>query len=302
MEQLKTTQEINALADKRKLHGAYQGIPSDVYHASAGLSRSEIVMVATRSVQHMYTQREERQKGATKDTPELLFGRALHSAFLEPEIFGQAYAVMPKFDRRTKIGKENHAIWLGEHPSKTALTENQFQRISQMCGSLGRHKVLSQIVKQCKTETSYYAYNKESGALFKGRADISGVYVDDQGRDLPIIVDLKSTIDASPSAFRRSVVKYFYDAQAYFYLNVVSKATGIDYKTYAIAAVEKEPPFGCALYYFGEADLEVGGQIIEAGLKKYQATHKEEQTTSYPQGLQLLGLPAYGFDIESRIN
>jgi hypothetical protein len=63
-----------------------------------------------------------------------------------------------------------------------------------------------------------------------------------------MIVDLKTTTDASIWAFRRSIRHFKYDWQAHWYLKGANLLDGGIYDTFYIIAVEKEPPFGCMVY------------------------------------------------------
>ena len=63
--------------------------------------------------------------------------------------------------------------------------------------------------------------------------------------DLSLIIDLKSTVDASPKGFQRSVANYRYHVQSSHYLDVVEMATGTHLKL-GFIAVEKQRVFdGC---------------------------------------------------------
>ena len=48
-------------------------------------------------------------------TPAMKFGSAIHMNVLQPEEFHINYAVAPKFDKRTKQGKANHAEFVNSN-------------------------------------------------------------------------------------------------------------------------------------------------------------------------------------------
>jgi hypothetical protein len=58
-----------------------------------------------------------------------------------------------------------------------------------------------------------------------------------------IIVDLKSTNDASYQQFNRDIFKFGYHVSAAWYRWGAQQITGADY-AFVIAAVEKSPPYG----------------------------------------------------------
>jgi len=79
--------------------------------------------------------------------------------------------------------------------------------------------------------------------------------------DLGIITDLKTTVDASQWAFPRSVRRFKYDWQAWWYLRGANQLAHEYYDTFIIIAIEKVPPYGIntfqiieGLYY---ADMQI---------------------------------------------
>ena len=51
------------------------------------------------------------------------FGTALHMQVLQPEEYNKHYVVMPKFDKRTKKGKEDFEAFTNKHMFKTVLSQ-----------------------------------------------------------------------------------------------------------------------------------------------------------------------------------
>jgi exodeoxyribonuclease VIII len=85
-----------------------------------------------------------------------------------------------------------------------------------------------------------------------------------------IIVDLKTTEDASPRGFAQSVRKYRYDVQAAFYSDGLEAATGKECEGFFFIAVEKSPPFLCAVYFLGADDLLEAKQKYQKNLLTYR--------------------------------
>ena len=68
------------------------------------------------------------------------------------------------------------------------------------------------------------------------------------------ILDFKTTLDARPSEFERSIFKYGYHRQGAMYLEAAA-AHGIPAKHYVIIASEKVPPYGTCIYRLTEGAI-----------------------------------------------
>jgi hypothetical protein len=156
-----------------------------------------------------------RQSGI--DSPALRFGRAVHTAWLEPEKFNSEFVIA---NPRTKAAKED---------SRTAISETDYAAITGMMEALDRHSIAAKIREEAAAvEVSRRWIDQDSGANCKGRADI----ISPDG----MIFDLKTTTDIK--GFRFSIKKYAYDRQAAFYVDGWS-APGFGW-----IVIEKTPPYG----------------------------------------------------------
>jgi len=85
------------------------------------------------------------------------------------------------------------------------------------------------------------------------------------------IADLKTTDDASPTAFWRSVEKYHYDLQAEMYCEILSRHHQIESRPYWLwIVVQKTPPYTCVVY-----DRTGYNESGEAKLERVLASFKE---------------------------
>ena len=78
-----------------------------------------------------------------------------------------------------------------------------------------------------------------------------------------LIVDLKSTEDASAAGFSRSCANYRYHVQAAYYLDIANAVMDRRFTAFVFIAVEKSPPYQVAVYH---ADYE----MIMAGRMEYR--------------------------------
>ena len=149
-------------------------------------------------------------------------GTAVHSAVLEPDLFSSEYARLPKFDLRTKAGKEaaeavNREIAASD---KIALDEATYSQVIAMRDSVLAHPVARTLfTSEGVSEASILG--EINGVKVKCRPDR---IVDDSVLGRHIIADLKTTADIDK--FNWSVRDYRYHVQDSFYSDIYEQLTG----------------------------------------------------------------------------
>lgn len=266
--------------------GIVDAVSEENYHGGAGISRSDL-MSMSRSVHHFFAKKDQKPK----DAPALRFGTAVHLAILEPDRYDAKYQLVNKVDKRTKEYKE--IVEAGFE----ALSFSDHDRIMAIKASLESNPLTKNLFNDGKAEQTLYWNEPNHDVLCKARID----YLRKDG----IAVDLKTTLDASPQSFRKTLANYSYDVQAAHYLAGLNNCLGETFKDFLFVAVEKEPPFGVAVYRIDDASVEAGEEIRQRLLKRYvdfmKDTKQLQNKSCYPQKVMSISLPAYGFDINSRI-
>lgn len=164
------------------------------------------------------------------ETPAMVLGSALHCLVLEPDEYSKRYITAPKFDRRTKAGKEQAEAWELAADGRTHITADQEQAAMAMKSAIMSHRVASELLEQTRREVPFKG--DIEGVQFKGVVDALGDRY---------AVDIKTTADASPDAFRRQASQLDYHLQAAIY----TQLTG---KVFKWIAVESAPPYNVAVY------------------------------------------------------
>ncbi len=190
-------------------------------------------------------------------TPAMKFGSAIHMNVLQPEEFNNHYAIAPKFDRRTKKGKEDYAEFIKSNMLKTIISEDDYVLIEQMTDKLMRDSDANTLISNGDKERIIAWNNEEYDVNCKGMLD---VYREDSG----IIVDLKTTQDSSYNGFASSVRKFKYYKQAAFYLDAVRA------QEFYIVAIEKSPPFSVNIIQIGDNLLDKGRELYNTDLEVYK--------------------------------
>jgi len=229
----------------------------------------------------------EAVKNPMTQTPAMLVGSALHCMVLDgTEKFAESYAVAPVCDKRTKAGKELFNDFTAANGDKEILTPEQALIVYEMASSVLNHPTARKILTLCtQTELSVTWKNDETGLDCKGRID---AYNPTNG----LVVDLKTTDDASPGAFARTVAKFAYHGQAAFYLDGMLSA-GAYATQFLFIVVEKTAPFAVAVYVADESMIDAGRLLVSEYLARHAGCLATDTWPGYDIEVQTISLPPW---------
>jgi hypothetical protein len=237
------------------------GVPFEEYLRWEGVSQS-----ALKRMEHSPAHVRHYLDTPHEPTPAMVLGNAIHTAVLEPDKFDMRYAVAPKVDRRTKVGKETWAAFCEENADKVVLSADDAKACKAIAGRL-RDKgcgAAPWLLAQGHSEVSFQWTHERTGLLCKGRAD--RIFRGPKG---PVLVDLKSCQNADPGAFSYASAKYGYGPQAAFYLDGLTAATGELHQFFQVIAVEKEAPYFCRVFSLSDETLAESREKYEGWLTQY---------------------------------
>lgn len=260
--------------------GLHHGIPAVRYHQWAGASQSRLKTMRDKSPAHVRYEMEH----PSEPTPALVLGAAVHTAVLEPELFGELYVRAPQGDRRTKAVKKAWADLEREHPGATILSAADYETCMAIRAAVAEHPVASLMIGGEKEASAVWT-DEASGVLCRGRFDVIDT-------ELRAITDLKTTKDASPFRFPKTVYDYGYHIQAAHYIRG-AQALGLDIDSFGIIAVEKEPPYAVAVYQLQPAAIYDGGRELDALLKQWAECERTGVWPSYSTDVVQIDLPDY---------
>lgn len=189
--------------------GIYDGIPAEVYHGGDGISVSTLKRFAEAPAKALVHRPE---------TPALARGTLVHTAVLEPELLEERYKVsdLKTFDARHKAFQEEQAAAGGRELIKRA----DWNMALAMRDAVQAHPVARDLLAPgLLMEQSIYWIDARTGLLCRGRSDVLRT-------DMRVIVDLKSTADASPRGFGKQAAQLRYPWQSAWYLDGVRQAGG----------------------------------------------------------------------------
>jgi hypothetical protein len=228
------------------------------YHAlTSVVSKSHLDLVA-RSPLHYWARYVDPKRVEPEPTAAMLLGTAVHTLVLEPDTFAERYIAAPEgIDRRYKAGKELWAEWEAQAAGREVLSRADADLVQAMALAVRSHPAAAYLLGlPGKAETTHMWTDEATGLECKCRPD----WLLDDGS---LIVDLKTTEDASPAGFSKSIANFRYHVQASWYLDGLERATGRRPEQFIFICVEKRPPHAVAVYA-ADAEMVAAGQVTAA--------------------------------------
>lgn len=217
------------------------------YHAHDAISNSKLKTFAEsrKLYKAMHVDRTLRKE----QTPDMLLGSVVHAMVFEPDQFKNLYAVAPKCDRRTNVGK---AAWndfcASVPPTAEVVTADIYEQACYINDGLQLNPVAAQLLSlKGECEVPLFWTDPNTGLPCRCK-------LDKLCSETALIIDLKVTNDVTPEAFARSVTKFRYDGQNAFYEDGYEVNFGKRPKFVFIAA-QKTEPYEVGFYELDEADV-----------------------------------------------
>lgn len=277
------------MVDSPQEPGLYPDIHADIYRAWPFAAQSILKVLRDKSPAHAKQQLDN----PPESTPALRLGAAVHTAVLQPELFHQEYIRAPEGDRRTKEVKEVWQSLKESHPNATILSGYEWEQCMAIRNAVASHPTARRLLDG-QSELSAVWKDPDTGVMCKGRFDMVS--------QIGVITDLKTTVDASPSSFTRSVYNYGYYIQAAHYLSGAQEL-GIDAKFFTIIAVEKTPPYCVAVYHIRSDAIAAGEDELRPLLELYARCQETGVWPGYPNEAVEIDLPPYAYyQIEERVS
>jgi hypothetical protein len=264
--------ELVDLLKKRVVHD----MPAAEYHAAEALGSSTIRALLSSTPAHALYRLQHSEQSES-----MALGTAVHCAVLTPALYKAEIAVAPKCDRRTKDGKELYARFLESAVGKTVISEEQQTVVERISAEIRDRRTASALLDRCQQrELSLFHLDKYAT---KARLDAYG-----RG----IVIDIKTTRDASRAAFERSISQYGYGIQAAHYRRVI-EGVGLPFTDFIFIVVETEPPHGVAVYAMEEEVMALYEPQVEQALTDWTVCQETQSFRAYPDEIQKVSVPRW---------
>lgn len=305
-----------------------KSLPAHEYHATDAISVSGLkeILRSPRHYKHKYLD------GNQEASKALEFGRAFHALVLEPERINEEVAVKPEKDDYPFAldTVDDMKKWLADRSLPVTGTKPVLaQRIleadprAQLWGSIMDHfsagsegkSIIKKDEWTLAKDMAQEILNNAAARIVltgKGHAEVSAFWTAGDGingvpararfdwlREDGLIVDIKTTTDASPEGFGKHAYNYGYHMQAWWYMRAYEAATGKKPEGFVFIAVEKDAPHCVGVYVACPEMLELGQRDCEAALGIYRECRRTGEWPGYPEQIEPLHLPVWA---EKRLN
>lgn len=268
---------MNAISRILLPHGIHEAIPAAQYHAMPGLSASGIKTLIEKCpllFRHEMDNPDDRE-----DTASSLIGSAMHTMALEPHLWPTQVGIINASDYRTNAAKAERDAMIAD--GRTPILKAQAEDILAM-GEMLRSEI-GDLFSGGRRESTYRWPDPETGVEMKARPDF---------RKRGMMIDYKTTEDASPKAFQRRVSDNQHHIQAALYLEGNEILTGESADWLWVVQSTKKP-FIVSVFRPSRASLYVGSVKVRAGIRLYDRCDRENHWPSYTPEPQTLDLPAW---------
>lgn len=275
---------------------------NDEYHACPEFSSSQLKDIL-RSSAHFHSNNilKENERETKKH---LDFGTLAHTLFLEPEQFENEFVIGPKFDRRTKAGKEEAAAWEAANQGKIIIDEDMLQgakRIANNLRGLSSYQLMQDHYGMA--EASIFFTDPVYGLNLRIRPDYHIVPCEAFPNGL--LFDVKTTTDARPFKFMRSCADFGYDISAAMYREGFQQHYGTAEKPEFIFLVaESSAPFNVKHYRASDLFLSIGERRYNKAKELLAESLLIDKWNGYSTELEDISLPQYMLNqaIENEFN
>lgn len=264
--------------------------PGEVFARAPGISVTSLGYLL-RSPFHL-KDRWDHPERYPRDKAAFVLGNMIHTLLFEPDQFDARYFVTPDgFTRRSKADKEKWAEWIDRYGEENIIHDRDakaaYRRATDIVDAIKGRTYTATALSGGWPEVAVFWQDRESGVRCKAKAD----YIRPLSDGALLVSDLKTTKDASPEQFEKSVGNFGYDRQNAFFRDGVAEATGLDVD-FMFVAVEKEAPYAVAEYELRAEDVDKGRQDYQYALRVYKQCKERDEWPGYPE-LSRIKLPRW---------
>ncbi len=225
-----------------------------------------------------------------KPTPEMIFGTAYHSYVLTPYWFSQEIAI---WKGKTRKGKEWDEFEAEQSVlGRDIITAADLHKMMEMKDVLLHHKFAMELLEGSEREVTLIVSLKldtrDILTTFKARIDIW------RGR---MIADLKTTTDASPEGFARTIFNRGYHRQLGLYRRLFEELGYPIHEAFLIAQ-EKTGCYGVCVHELPIPLLDIGWRTNRELALRYVHASRTNSWDAYPEHPVVVNTPVWALNNE----
>lgn len=273
---------FSELTEEKARSGCFvTGMPNDVYHSYAGVSKSGLDLINRSPAHYRYGTKRE-------PTSSMVLGSAIHAAILEPDWFKMKYVLLKDVNDRRKA---EYKAAVSVHGAELVLIAGDADRVSGMQEVVYANSECRDLLtplSEYATELSAFIECPETGVLMRCRYDFLAY-------QKGYTVDLKSSRSSAPNEFSKSVYNYRYHVQDAMYSDIYKLITGknIDFK---FLVVESDAPHVPMIYTLTDETKSIGFAEYRRNIETYAECIKNNEWPGYGETVQELSLPSWAIN------
>jgi hypothetical protein len=267
-------------------------VPFSVYHGKEicvgpSISSSGLRKITECPLKYWWNSPLNPNRPPESNETHFAIGKAAHDLILDGTGWPDRYHVLPEGFTRAGTKKWADAIAeadAAEAEGKTVLKHSDHATVVAMAEAIKKHPI-NRALSRGKAEATIVWQDEQTGVWLRCRPD----FLPDDRRFIP---DLKTTTDASPTAFEKSVANFGYHQQAALYLDGLAAVFGEDEsREFYFIAQEKEPPYIVQPYQLDAESIAWGRRANRVAINKFAWCVKNNRWPSYADDFIKIGLP-----------
>ncbi|MDP7706831.1 PD-(D/E)XK nuclease-like domain-containing protein [Mycobacterium sp. TY815] len=217
----------------------------------------------------------------------LVLGEGVQFEVLDPAVVGlTADGKQSQKPTATTMWKQADAQ--ARVAGKVPIAKWDMDQAELMAAEVCKHPLASALLAEGYAELSGWWTDQETGVRCRLRPDYLPI---DKPRRRPLIVDYKTTDDANPEKFAKSMRDYGYHCQGDWYLDGFFVITGID-ADFVLIAQSKKAPYSVSVHYIDPEDM-VRAQGQNRRARRLYAQCRETGRWPGYEELNILSLPTW---------
>lgn len=264
--------------------GLVKDMPAEQYHATQALSASGLKLMK-RSPAHYYGEHfDPKRPPPAAPTAAMANGTLVHCAIFEPDALASRYVVKPA---GMKLSTKEGMAWRDAQTATIVDAADMAAALAQ-ADAVRAVPELAALLSDGYGEASAFWIDPSTGELCKCRPDWTS-----PSGDGVILIDGKTTRDASPDGFGRAIWNLDYHLAAAWYTDGFEAATGLRVHGFVFAAVENTWPHAACAYMLGDDVLDAARRENRRLLNTYAECRRTGQWPGYTAGVSLINLPRW---------
>jgi exodeoxyribonuclease VIII len=283
--------------------GVIAGMSSADYFALSDVLSSTGARKLSRSPLHFFGTTLDPQRPPQQPSDAMLAGTLAHCALLEPDCLSSRYAIVPaSAPRRPSVIQRNakkpspesiYAIewwdtFAAEHAGAEIIDAEQLKTAHHQAASISKLPEIGPLLSAGEPELSAFWTDRATGVRCKCRPDWTSY-----GPGSAVLLDLKTTQDASEKAFSRSIWNYRYDMQAAWYTDGYEQASGTMCMGFVFICVESDWPHAAAAYMIDDEFMAGARADNRRAIELYSECKRTNEWPGYSSAIQVLSRPAW---------